>query len=49
MKHSDIAKEKADIIVVCNNEYLEDDGGGVYGRLYDLVSRPTYTHYIEES
>lgn len=31
MKRSDIAKEKADIIVVCNNEYLADDGGGVYG------------------
>ena len=31
MKHSDIAKEKADVIVVCNNQYLVDDGGGVYG------------------
>ena len=31
VKCSNIAKEKADIIVVCNNTLLIDDGGGVYG------------------
>ena len=31
VKFSDIALEEADILVVCNNTLLVDDGGGVYG------------------
>lgn len=31
VKCSDVAQEEADIIVVCNNALLVDDGGGVYG------------------